>query len=103
MLFASKHNQIAPLRGDTPPVMLTLFIDVAGNGPSSKQKLESQKKKKRKRCEVNKETDELFPVVKDTSSETEDSGTDADLVGTKQSGEQQLTRYRVNVLFITVH
>lgn len=68
--------------------MLTLFIDVAGNGPSSKQKLKSLKKKKRKRCEENKETDELFSVVKDTSSETEDNGTDADLVGTEQIGEQ---------------
>lgn len=68
--------------------MLMLFIDVAGNGPSSKQKLKSQKKKKRKRWHENKETDELFPAVKDTSSETEDSGTDADLVGTEQTGEQ---------------
>lgn len=68
--------------------MLALFVDVAGNGPSSKQKLKSQKKKKRKRCEENKETDELLPVVKDTSSETEDDGTDADLVGAEQTGEQ---------------
>lgn len=72
--------------------MLTLFIDVAGNGPSSKQKLKSQKKKKRKRCEENTETDELFPVVKDTSSETEDNGTDADLVGTEQTGEHHSSK-----------
>lgn len=68
--------------------MLTLSTDVAGNGPSSKQKLKSQKKKKRQRWEENTETDEFLPAVTDTSSETEDNGTDADLVGTEQTGEQ---------------
>lgn len=63
--------------------MLTLLIHVTGNGPSSKQKLKSQKRKKRKRSDEGDQTEASPPATEDARRETEGAEAVAD-----QRGEQ---------------